>query len=1087
MSLEILNQSTIDQFVANFEKEINQINFIVSNFQNEINKLNTLLTDGLLKLDDNSKNELERLNKKCDYLNAEIWRYKKLLETFSQAESGAEMNNRILDLETAINEHSQLKINECILESKNKRQTFENDILKSINDIRVKIEISKDDFLQKIESLIIGFNDYLDTSINSNKGTSELEKLLSFSIADYKSTCSSIRLGNIIHNFNNQFGNWEIQVPIVIDFSDKSNLILHYNDISKEIVENITDGITLRTLVSNLPDKIQLQIFDSQYWDKFSEFLKLPQTVINKGSNLEELEASISIIENEVREKLTLIWSDIQEKNQTTHEFNLKKIKDEKYDEIIPYRLFVIDNCQSFIDQNKLKNLLDRTSHLTRFGCNFIFLFNSSKIADKEYFELLKKNHFETFKTIDLTGEFQVSDFSKKTFITKNLAVEDKIKLLETFQTELNEVITNRSKLRFIDNCEKNKTNWFNGNVGHQIKMPIGKSKSSEGLEYLSFNTKDGLSNALLCGGVGSGKTNLLKGIITSIAMQYSPEQMEMYLIDLKNGAGFSIFNSQNLPHVKLYAFSAENELINDVFENLRIEMDRRYEAYSKFNIDNLADVYKDERLAPTAPKRTLVVIDEFGSLSTNSDDFLDTIFMNILAIVQRGRAMGINLLLATQNFSNIKHSSFWQAVTQIPTRIILKSSPEAAQSILAISNTASKEITRIGEGFINFNYGEINSDGGNQFFKSYLLDNEDLSPLLEDIRNEAVLRGYNLVSPIFLDSSREAIFIQNHDLFNEHIGSVENFNKNGISCWLGESFLMRASSHLKFQWKINNKSYDQNILVSGNEREFSLQSFYSIASSISYGLTNSKVSIKWIIPFDDELTKDLGIDHITSKLPNSEVFYEKDLDLVINVLENIRKDRTESDIDKYPIIIFMPGLEKFVSLHKNSGSEELLSIFLNLLSSGSSQGIYFVCEINKSSSLTKLGYDVIGSFEHRIAYSMNKSDSNELINSDKASLLIDPENLSCRSKAIYYSQSSQDAIKFKSYINLTSEEKLINPNFIPQDTVSLKNYKSIISDSSNTDDENVYAGIDINSIPDDATISLEDLMKGINNESNEN
>ncbi len=1087
MSLEILNQSTKDQFVAGFEKEINQIDFTISNLQKEIDELNVLRIDGLLKLDDDSKKELERLSKKCDYLNAEIWRYKKLLETFSQAESGPEMNNRILDLETAINEHSQLKIKEFTIESNNKRITFENDIIKFINDVSVKIEISKDDFLQKIDHLIAGFNNYLDTSINTNKGTSELEKLISFPVADYKNTSSSIRLGNTIHDFNNQFGNWKIQIPVVVDFSDKSNFILFYNDNSKEIVENITDGILLRTLVSNLPDKIQLHIFDSQYWDKFSEFLKLPPSVINKGSNLDDLESSISVVENEVREKLTLIWSDIQEKNQTTHEFNLKKIKDEKYDEIIPYRLFVIDNSQSLIDQNKLKSLLERASHLTRFGCNFIFLFNSPKIADKEYLELLKTIRYETFKTIDLTGEMQDSEFSKKSFTTKNLAVADKITLLETFQTELNEVITNRSKLRFIDNCEKNKTNWFTGNVGYQIKMPIGKSKSSDGLEYLSFNTKDGLSNALLCGGVGSGKTNLLKGIITSIAMQYSPEQMEMYLIDLKNGAGFSIFNSQHLPHVKLYAFSAENELINDVFENLRIEMDRRYEAYSKFNIDNLADVYKDERLAPTAPKRTLVVIDEFGSLSTNSDDFLDTIFMNILAIVQRGRAMGINLLLATQNFSNIKHSSFWQAVTQIPTRIILKSSPEAAQSILAMSNTASKEITRIGEGFINFNYGEINSDGGNQFFKSYLLDNDDLSPLLEEIRNEIELREYKLVSPIFLDSSREAFFDQNKDLFNENIGSEENFKKNGISCWLGESFLMRASSHLKFQWKINNKSYDQNILVSGNEREFSIQSFYSIASSISYGLTNSKVSIKWIIPFEDELIKDLGIDYITSQLPNSEVFYEKDLDKVLNALENIRKDRTESAIDKYPLIIFMPGLEKFVSLHKNSGSEDLLTIFLNLLSAGSSQGIYFVCEINKTSSLSKLGYDVIGSFEHRIAYSMNKSDSNDLINSDKASLLIDPENLSCRSKAIYYSQSSQDAIKFKSYINLRNEEKLINPNFIPQETVSLANYESIISDSSNTDNENIYEGIDINSIPEDATISLEDLMNGFNNESNEN
>jgi hypothetical protein len=168
------------------------------------------------------------------------------------------------------------------------------------------------------------------------------------------------------------------------------------------------------------------------------------------------------------------------------------------------------------------------------------------------------------------------------------------------------------------------------------------------------------------------------------------------------------------------------------------------------------------------------------------------------------------------------------------------------------------------------------------------------------------------------------------------------------------------------------------------------------------------------------------------------------------------------------------------VALHKNSGTEDLLSIFLGLLNSGSSQGIYFVCEINKATSISKLGFDVIGSFEHRIAYSMNKEDSIEIINSDKASKLIDPENLSCRSKAVYYSQSSQEAIKFKSYINLQTEKSLINSQFSPGEKISLENYHIKESPSISTKQSNSYMGIDINEIPEDATISLEELMNGM-------
>jgi S-DNA-T family DNA segregation ATPase FtsK/SpoIIIE len=1080
MFLESTYQSTKELFISSFQTQIDLVNRKIAELENNILEKSNEQNSGLNSMDEQVKINLDILVKKCEYLKAEIWRYKKLLETFSKTETGPEMNQRILDLETAIKEHSELKIKEFSSLSAKQRSDFQLNYTRLINDLNIKLEITKDDFVQKTEALISGFQEYLNININSNKGTADLERLISFPVADYNNTSSSVKLGNVIYSLGNAVGSWDIQIPLIVDFYDKSNFILFYDDSCKTNVENITDGLILRTLTSNLPDKIQLKIFDSQFWDKFSEFLKLPASVISKGSNSDDIESAISSVEKEVREKLTLIWSDVQESNQTTHEFNSKKIKSEKYDEIIPYRLFVLDNCQNLLDQSKLFDLLERSSHLTRFGCNFILMFNIGKAVDKEYSDKLKSIQFDTYKIIDLTGQFVTSEFSEDTFQTTNLDVDDKKILLETFQSELNEVIANRAKLRFVENCEKDKTLWFSGSVGHQIKMPIGKSKSTEGLEYLSFNTKDGLSNALLCGGVGSGKTNLLKSIITSAAMTYSPEQMEMYLIDLKNGAGFSIFEAQRLPHVKLFAFSAENELINDVFENLRLEMDRRYEQYSKFNIDNLADVYKDDRLAATAPKRTLVVIDEFGSLSATGDDFLDIIFMNILAIVQRGRAMGINLLLATQNFSNIKHSSFWQAVTQIPTRIILKSSPEAAQSILAMSNTSSKEITRIGEGFINFNYGEINADGGNQFFKSYLLDNDDLLPLLEEIRTEADLRKFNLKPSIFLDSSKEAIFSSNENLLHGHSADEVQFKKNGISCWIGESFLMGGSTHFHFDWKINNKSYDQNILISGNEREYSLQALFSLASSISYGVPDSNVSIKWIIPFDEDLKKDLGLDILANLIPDNEIFSEKELETVLRSLNNIRIERTESEQNKFPIIVFMPGLEKFVALHKNSGTEDLLSIFLGLLNSGSSQGIYFVCEINKATSISKLGFDVIGSFEHRIAYSMNKEDSIEIINSDKASKLIDPENLSCRSKAIYYSQSSQEAIKFKSYINLQTEKSLINSQFSPGEKISLENYHIKESPSISTKQSNSYMGIDINEIPEDATISLEELMNGM-------
>ena len=54
-------------------------------------------------LDKKHKEEFDGLLKKCEYLKAEVWRYKHLLEEFSKAKTGPEMAKRIKELEEAIN------------------------------------------------------------------------------------------------------------------------------------------------------------------------------------------------------------------------------------------------------------------------------------------------------------------------------------------------------------------------------------------------------------------------------------------------------------------------------------------------------------------------------------------------------------------------------------------------------------------------------------------------------------------------------------------------------------------------------------------------------------------------------------------------------------------------------------------------------------------------------------------------------------------------------------------------------------------------------------------------------------------------
>ena len=48
--------------------------------------------------------------------------------------------------------------------------------------------------------------------------------------------------------------------------------------------------------------------------------------------------------------------------------------------------------------------------------------------------------------------------------------------------------------------------------------------------------------HVLIAGKTGSGKSTLLHALITNAALRYSPDEVELYLIDFKKGVEFKIY-----------------------------------------------------------------------------------------------------------------------------------------------------------------------------------------------------------------------------------------------------------------------------------------------------------------------------------------------------------------------------------------------------------------------------------------------------------------------------------------------------------------------------------------------------------------
>ncbi|PZG23114.1 FtsK/SpoIIIE domain-containing protein [Nonomuraea aridisoli] len=151
--------------------------------------------------------------------------------------------------------------------------------------------------------------------------------------------------------------------------------------------------------------------------------------------------------------------------------------------------------------------------------------------------------------------------------------------------------------------------------------------------------------HALIAGTTGSGKSELLQTLVASLAVANRPDEMTFVLVDYKGGSAFA--ECADLPHTVGLVTDLDTHLVERALVSLGAELRRREQLLARAGAKDLPD-YQDRRardgsLAPLP--RLLLVIDEFASMVRELPDFVS----GLVNIAQRGRSLGIHLVLATQ------------------------------------------------------------------------------------------------------------------------------------------------------------------------------------------------------------------------------------------------------------------------------------------------------------------------------------------------------------------------------------------------------------------------------------------------------
>jgi DNA segregation ATPase FtsK/SpoIIIE, S-DNA-T family len=189
--------------------------------------------------------------------------------------------------------------------------------------------------------------------------------------------------------------------------------------------------------------------------------------------------------------------------------------------------------------------------------------------------------------------------------------------------------------------------------------------------------------HGLIAGTTGAGKSELLQSIIASLAVANRPESMTFVLIDYKGGSAFK--DCARLPHTVGMVSDLDGHLTERALASLSAELKRREEILLHAGAKDIEDYWDTRRrrreLDPLP--RLVLIIDEFASLVAELPDFVT----GLVGIAQRGRSLGVHLILATQRPAGVVSADI-RANTNL--RIALRvTDPAESQDVIDVADAA--------------------------------------------------------------------------------------------------------------------------------------------------------------------------------------------------------------------------------------------------------------------------------------------------------------------------------------------------------------------------------------------------------------